>query len=135
MQPKRSPAAVSLGREGERKTNYALDSRSRLNRLSVSHFAATEDAMSTNSECQFIEPKPGQWFYILEDYSAPKNSWDWREYSTCYGPFPSQKAADDHLCRNHANPGGSEVIDHANYKSDEMYENLVATARNPRSRW
>jgi hypothetical protein len=84
--------------------------------------------MSTNSECEFIEPTPGQWFYILEDYNAPKNAWDWREHARCYGPFPSYNAADKHLIRNHANPGGSSTVDHASFRSDKVYVALIASA-------
>ena len=31
--------------------------------------AKERTAMSTNSECQFIEVKTGRWYYILEDYN------------------------------------------------------------------
>lgn len=63
--------------------------------------------MSTNSECLFIQVKTDQWFYVLEDYNAPNNAWDWREYATAYGPFKTEDEANEHLCDNHANPGGS----------------------------
>lgn len=62
--------------------------------------------MSTGLECEFIEAKRDQWYYLLENGSAPKNAWDWREYATAYGPFPSENAAEEHLDENHANPGG-----------------------------
>ena len=66
--------------------------------------------MSTNSECEIVEKSPGEWFYILEDDLAPKNAWDWREYATTTGPFPSEEAALDHLFNHHANPGGFSVV-------------------------
>lgn len=65
--------------------------------------------MSTNSECLFIQVGIDQWFYVLEDYDAPRNAWDWREYATAYGPFKSEDEANEHLRDNHANPGGSST--------------------------
>lgn len=66
--------------------------------------------MSTNSECMFYhvakEGGGSEWFYLLEDYHAPKNAWDWREYATAYGPFATLYRAIAHLRDNHANPGG-----------------------------
>lgn len=93
--------------------------------------------MSTNSECSFIEPKPGEWFYILEHYHAPKNSWDWREHATAYGPFTSNDEAEQHLSENHANPGGWSVTDNAHFRMDPIYESLIRDARANarRSRW
>ena len=66
--------------------------------------------MSTGLNCEILEPTPGEWFYILEHYNAPKNAWDWHDHATAYGPFPSQAAADRHLSDNHANPGGCYVL-------------------------
>lgn len=43
--------------------------------------------MSTNSNCLFVQTKPNEWFYVLEDRNAPNNTWDWREFATGYGPF------------------------------------------------
>lgn len=63
--------------------------------------------MSTNSNCLILQVKPDQWFYVLEDRNAPKNAWDWREYATGYGPFPTEEAAEQHLRDFHPNPGGS----------------------------
>lgn len=68
--------------------------------------------MSTGLSCEFLwlkaAGKPdGEWFYILEDWNAPKNAWDWHEYATAYGPFPTEAAANEHLRRHHANPGGA----------------------------
>lgn len=62
--------------------------------------------MSTGCECLFFQWEPDEWYYLLEDYNAPKNSWDWRGHATCYGPFGSKDAAVAHLDANHANPGG-----------------------------
>lgn len=86
--------------------------------------------MSTGLECQFVEYKPGEWFYILERDDAPKNSWDWREFATAYGPFTTQKIADEHLSDNHANPGGYSVVEFdPEAKTDDVLERLVAEAR------
>jgi hypothetical protein len=62
--------------------------------------------MSTNNECLFIEMKPNKWFYVLENYNAPKNSWDWMEYARAFGPFTTEEQAETHLSKYHANPGG-----------------------------
>lgn len=87
--------------------------------------------MSTNSECDFIEVKPGEWWYLLEDYDAPKNSWDWREHSTAYGPFKTYEVAHRHLSDNHANPGGhSETPYQEGYQPDEIMTRLMDEARN-----
>jgi hypothetical protein len=85
--------------------------------------------MSTNSECAFIERKPGEWFYILEDYHAPKNAWDWREYATAYGPFPTEEAAQQHLFDNHANPGGASITPYQDgYVEDDVAKRLFDEA-------
>lgn len=64
--------------------------------------------MSTGCNCLFLQVEPQKWYYVLEDSSAPKNAWDWRENSTAYGPFSTEDLADQHLRDNHANPGGAE---------------------------
>ena len=87
--------------------------------------------MSTNSECLFVERTAGQWFYILEDYNAPKNAWDWRENASAYGPFPSEEAADEHLRDNHANPGGSSTDPVGSYTEDATLKELLDKATPP----
>lgn len=57
--------------------------------------------MSTGLDCRIYEKTAGKWFYDLETYHRG-------EYDT-EGPFPTYKAATDHLHRNHANPGGYSV--------------------------
>lgn len=82
--------------------------------------------MSTNNECEFVEVKPGKWYYVLEDYSAPKNAWDWREYATAYGPFKTEEAAATHLQRNHANPGGSFTLEYEEgFEPDSTLAKLI----------
>lgn len=84
--------------------------------------------MSTNSECRFLVYQ-NQWYYLLEDSCAPKNSWDWREYAKAYGPFASMGLADKHLSDNHANPGGFSV-DETNIETltDPVMIKLIADA-------
>lgn len=66
--------------------------------------------MSSGLECHIYEIEKGVWWYLLEDWDAPKNTWDWREFSTAYGPFDTEDEAYEHLCANHSNPGGHAVI-------------------------
>ena len=92
--------------------------------------------MSTNSECMFIEIEPSKWYYILENYHAPQNSWDWREHATCTGPFVSFDKADKHLGDNHANPGGfvrCPYVEHCppDLENDEVLKNLIENAIKP----
>jgi len=57
--------------------------------------------MSTGADCGFIEKAPGEWHYEIQKYPYGCNE----EYNR-HGPFPSFEAADAHLSRNYANPGG-----------------------------
>ena len=92
--------------------------------------------VSTGLNCVFIEVKAtaaapsGEWFYILEDGSAPKQSWDWREYATAYGPFIDKENTREHLRRNHANPGGYSVsaCTRADVDKDPILKKLLADA-------
>lgn len=52
--------------------------------------------MSQNRELEFVETAPGAWYYLLQDATAPVESWDWHEHATAYGPFPSYEAASEH---------------------------------------
>ncbi len=62
--------------------------------------------MSTGYECIFIEIKPNQWYYILQNGDCPVGAFDWLDYATAYGPFSTEDVGHKHLERNHANPGG-----------------------------
>lgn len=85
--------------------------------------------MSTNNECMVVEYKPGQWYYVLEHYNAPKNSWDWREHASAYGSFSSEEAALRHLAKNHANPGSHYVETyHDGLGKDTVLAKLIAKA-------
>ncbi|MET8411727.1 hypothetical protein ABZV34_27140 [Streptomyces sp. NPDC005195] len=86
--------------------------------------------MSTGLECQFIEVKHGQWYYVLEDGDAPKGAFDWREYATAYGPFTTHDAAADHLITTHANPGGYEICRYTDgFEPDTVLAALLADSR------
>jgi hypothetical protein len=91
--------------------------------------------VSTNSECLFIETSPGKWYYVLEDYNAPKNSWDWRENASCAGPFSTEDAAYEHMQANNANPGSSSTEEYTEGdEPDEIMQGLIENATKPRSR-
>ena len=88
--------------------------------------------MSTNSECQFIEVKPNEWFYLLEHENAPENSSDWRESATAYGPFLAFENAERHLRGNHANPGGFSKLPYKagfDLSKDPVLEKLIKQAQ------
>lgn len=91
--------------------------------------------MSTSLNCEFIEPFPGTWYYVLEDHFAPKNAWDWREYATATGPFPTEDEAREDMSNNHPNPGGSMTISNADFEMSG-YEKLLAVenAKTPNGR-
>lgn len=84
--------------------------------------------MSTCLNCEIVERKPGEWYYVLEDGSAPKEAWDWRDFATAYGSFESYEKAGKHLDDNHPNPGGHSVVRHAEYREDEVYGKLFEDA-------
>lgn len=97
---------------------------------------------STGANCFFIEWKPGEWYYVLEnrgyeeDYEEP---WDWRENAAAYGPFKTFDAAHEHLRANHANPGGFSREEYREgRKSDPVMDKLIADApknTQPRRGW
>jgi hypothetical protein len=89
--------------------------------------------MSTGCNCEFLEVQPGRWFYVLEDYDAPKNAWDWHDNATAYGPFASEALAEQHLHANHANPGGSSTLPYREgYQPSETLTRLIAEATSRR---
>lgn len=95
--------------------------------------------MSTNSNCEIIQVKPAEWYYILEHRHAPKDAWDWRVHASAYGPFESEDQAFEHLRKNHANPGGHWTIElppgvlEKDLSDDELIRKLIAEApRNTR---
>ena len=81
--------------------------------------------MSTGLECQFFHYE-WKWYYLLQDGGCPVDAWDWREYATCYGPFVNLHVARQHLCDNHANPGGHSV--HHESTDDELLIGLTKEA-------
>ena len=84
--------------------------------------------MSTGLSCQFVSPKDGEWYYILEQVSAPKCSWDWKEYADCYGKFDSFEKAYEHLKRYQANPGGFNTVRPENFEDGPVYRELFEKA-------
>lgn len=87
--------------------------------------------MSTGLNCDFYEVEEGKHYYVLENWDAPKMAWDWREYATAYGPFPSDDAASEHLRQNHANPGGRTMCSLIGQEPDDVLKRLFAEARKP----
>ena len=85
--------------------------------------------MSSNLECQFFSAD-NRWYYVLENYNAPQEAWDWRDYATVYGPFNSEDAAHSHLSANHANPGGYSVSADVD-PSNATYKELIGRAVSP----
>jgi hypothetical protein len=83
--------------------------------------------MSTGLNCEFFESPAGTHYYALEQGSAPKNAWNWREHANGYGPFPSFDAAYEHLHANHANPGSYTQVGVVN-PAKEHYRDLIAEA-------
>jgi hypothetical protein len=62
-------------------------------------------------ELQFIELASGDWFYIIEDRDAPRDAWDWHEYATAHGPFPTLEAAQDHEYNSDSDTSGAEIVE------------------------
>jgi hypothetical protein len=86
--------------------------------------------MSTGLSCQVVEWKPGKWYYVLEQGSAPKEAWDWREYADAYGPYSNEGEALRELRANHANPGGHWTLAYdPKREKDEVLAGLVARAK------
>ena len=90
--------------------------------------------MSTGLECDIIERNTGEWYYILQNWDCPAHCWDWREYATAYGPFATEEGAEDHLRRNHANPGGYSVYSVSGATKDAVLEGLFDKAIAPSRR-
>ena len=90
--------------------------------------------MSSGMECNFFEAEPGKWFYILQNWDCPAGAWDWREYASCCGGFPSEEAAREHLRENHSNPGGSSTYGYDELRSDgtlKEFQRYAAEAVKP----
>lgn len=82
-----------------------------------------------SQELEFIEPQPGQWFYILEDYSAPNHSWNWHENAVCYGPFESLESAQCHEADVvRGDTSGATITNHERFKTTPMIGRLIAHA-------
>lgn len=94
---------------------------------------------STNSECSFIEVKPGEWWYLLDQWrpgydedgeEEEDHRWDWREDANAEGPFKTEEEAREHLRNNYANPGGSWTQPYQDgYEPDELFKNKMEEAK------
>lgn len=91
---------------------------------------------STNSECDFTEVAPGEWWYLLDqmpnyDDEGEDHRWDWREDAIAEGPFASYDEAREHLRNNHPNPGGHSYSEyHPDFKPDAVMLGKMEEARN-----
>lgn len=91
--------------------------------------------MSTGLNCEFVRlVTTNEWYYLLENGSAPRNAFNWRDYATAYGPFTSYEEADEHLRRNHANPGGASIDREADPRRDATLARLIQNATHPHTR-
>lgn len=93
--------------------------------------------MSTGLECEIIHYDKGEWYVILQNGDCPVRCWDWREYATAYGPFPTGEKAREHLRDNHANPGGHSMdgdTPDPGYKNNPVYRALITDAKERRKR-
>lgn len=66
--------------------------------------------MSTGADCVFEEREPGRWWYRLQRWPYGETP----DYDEA-GPFGNEERARKHLHDNHANPGGSQRVDHETY--------------------
>lgn len=89
-----------------------------------------------SQEMVVVETENREWFYILEDKGAPKDSWDWREYATAYGPFPDIEKALEHEYDSDSDTSGYEIIGYGVKPLDKTDLDLIAkaTANAPRMR-
>jgi hypothetical protein len=60
--------------------------------------------MSSGADCFFVEKKPGEWHYEIQQYP-----YGCTEDYNKHGPFSSFAKAEKHLDRNYSNPGGYSV--------------------------
>lgn len=69
--------------------------------------------MSSGADCHFHQRGDGQWSYAIQRYPYGETE----EYDR-HGPFPSFKAAYDHLHSNYQNPGGFSTMSHPDYPDE-----------------
>jgi hypothetical protein len=79
----------------------------------------------------FFEPQAGQWFYAIEYSNAPRDSWDWRDYADCFGPFTTLESANEHLYNSRADVSGSTVLPMDVFIDDPGYQKLRFNAALP----
>jgi len=73
--------------------------------------------MSTGADCYFVERKPREWYYYIEQWPYDETE----EYDQ-FGPFSSFSAALKNLDHNHANPGGYSIEAHPDSDDDSWEE-------------
>lgn len=89
----------------------------------------------------FIEPTPGEWYYLQEEPGSPSDAWEWTEYSRAYGPFESYEAACDDQYENRPRTSGAEVWHHDDpamkYRLTDVVREKIAEigSDRPRSAW
>jgi hypothetical protein len=95
--------------------------------------------MSSGLNCDFVQVTSEKWYYLLEDWNAPKMAWDWRDYATAYGPFLTMDLAHEHLHHNHSNPGGHGITELPEWQTsidlekDQTLKRLIENAQPVRS--
>ena len=75
-----------------------------------------------------------EWFYVLEDWNAPEEAFDWHDYATAYGPFESYEEANQHLIDKHPNPGGHMLDAEPRTELSSVLAELFEDARVERER-
>lgn len=84
--------------------------------------------MSSGLSLEFHERADGEWYYLIEEESAPEDVWDWRDFAELIGPFPSLDAARHHNIANYPNTGHETRVCQADYQGqiEKYLENVVA---------
>jgi hypothetical protein len=90
--------------------------------------------MQCNLICEFIEPERDTWFYLIQNWTCPANAWDWREDSTCVGPFKTYEEGSRHLKTTHTSYGPPLLYPVAHYQPDDTYRMLISGALAPKKR-
>jgi len=85
--------------------------------------------MSVSRELEFVERRPGVWFYVLEDAGAPRDSWDWHEHATAYGPFNSLADAEHHQYGiSRVSTPGATITEHTYFHETPALADALNTA-------
>lgn len=89
--------------------------------------------MSSGLELEFVEYRPGQWYWIRQSSFCPVECWDWREHDPVVtGPFPSFESADADYRTNERNTGGHSAHPHRpEFLEDKTLAACIARAMTP----